>query len=434
MANEPIVKERPYVKLTFLSGSLANTDFGYLFTRFEFKGMVNGGYIVKITLADLGFNILSQLIEDGYFKETRRRPIPIKFQLSSGKNGTYPETATKPQIAIILDVKMRAKGGNLSHVSFTAIDPPSWYLNIGDASGGVWKGRVDQVIKQVVNKYAPGINVDVDRTVDSDKNKWWMMRMDPKTFISSLMEWSSSITQKKTQWLLTSDGYDLSIREQASFISRQRAFYRYFSRFGHSTISGVEIIGDNSLSILQSKLVTSGASAVSGQYLDRITDLDEKKVFVKDSRTENKQIPKTNDDQSFTKPNDTGPTNVGWTSITSIPEIYSAGDLGLKYDDYIDGKPRSLWLNMVNSLLRAKFTVLGHGEWSDSRGLGVDTIFIKWPCNKSDSGETYWWATGSWLVYGFHHKATSDGWSTDLYCARYDHDSNAKKVGGPNPE
>ncbi len=90
-----------------------------------------------------------------------------------------------------------------------------------------------------------------------------------------------------------------------------------------------------------------------------------------------------------------------------------------------------MWLNMVNTLLRAKFTVNGHGEWSECRGLGVDTIFVKWTTGKGENGERFWWTTGSWLVYGFHHVVDRGKWLTDLYCARFDSDSSSKKVGGP---
>jgi hypothetical protein len=294
----------------------------------------------------------------------------------------------------------------------------------------VWKGRVDQVIKKVVNKYAPLVNVDVGRTTDSEQNQWWMMRQDPKTFISSLMDWSASITQRKTQWLVEVDGYEMLIKEQAAISSKQRAFYRFFASSDHDTIAKVTLRADNALSAVQTKLVTAGLASISGQYLDRITDKKEEKVFIKDSRTSNKQIAKTNDNQSFTKPPDAESPRVGWSEITSIPEIYSAGDLGLRFDEYIDGRPRAMWLNMMNSLLRAKFNIIGHGEWSDCRGLGVDTVFIKWTCARGDSGQEFWWVAGNWLVYGFHHIVTPAGWNTDLYCARFDHDAAAKQVGG----
>lgn len=390
--------------------------------------MVNGGYIVRAVLLDTNFNLLDTLLEEGYFKETREHPVVLKFQILAGQTGEYPATATKVQTAILLSLNVNALPNDIAELEFVAIDPPSWYLNMGDASGGVWRGRVDQVMRQVVAKYAPTIIADIGRTIGSEQTPWWMYRQDPKTFLSSLMDWSSSITQRKTQWLVEVDGNYLAIKEQASFVSHQRAFYRYFASKDHDTILSAEIGADNALSIVQTQLVTAGAAAISGSYLDRVTDTQHDKVFVSDSRTGAKQIAKTNDDQSFSKPPEADPPRVGWSAVTSIPEIYSAGDLGLRYQDYIDGRPRAMWLNLTNALLRAKFTVLGHGEWSECRGLGVDTIFIKWTCGKGGNGERFWWATGHWLVYGFHHKVTPREWLTDLFCARQEHNAAGKKV------
>ncbi|RUP37662.1 MAG: hypothetical protein EKK63_14380 [Acinetobacter sp.] len=430
MANQPKVRERPHVRIMFQFGGLAGVDYGYLYTKLEFRGMVNGGYIVRAELGDPSFNLINKLIEEGYLKDTRSKPVPVKFQILSGDKGTYPETATRPQTAIILSLNVKTGPGDIGYIEFVAIDPPSWFLNMGDAAGSVFKGRVDQVIKKVINQYAPSVNADVGRTIDSEQNRFWMMRQDPKTFLSSLMDWSASITQRKTQWLVEVDGYDMLIKEQAALISRQRAFYRFFASSDHDTILKAALTADNALSAVQSKLVTSGCSAISGQYLDKITDEKEEKVFVKDSTTGNKQVAKANNEQSFTKPPDAKPTRVGWSAVTSIPELYSAGDLGLRLDEYVDGRPRAMWLNMVNNLLKAKFTTIGHGEWSDCRGLGVDTIFVKWTSGKGESGDEFWWVTGNWLVYGFHHIVTRAMWNTEVYCARFDYDAAARKVGG----
>lgn len=431
MAQEPQFKVRPTVKLEFDFGGLAGQDFGHLYKSFEFQGMVNGGYIIRATLFDTSYNLLTKLIEEGYFKETRTKPVPIKFQILAGVDGKFPETATRAgQTAIMLSIEAVGGPEDIAYIEFIAIDPPSWYLNMGDASGKVYKGRVDQVIRKVVGDYAPKVNVDVSKTTDSEHNKWWMMRQDPKTFIASFLDWSSSITQKKTHWLVESDGYNLNIKEQASITSKQRGFYRYFSNKDIDTISQFSLKADNALNVIQTKLVTAGLAAISGQYLDKITDVKEDKVFIKDSRTANKQIAKTDKDKSFTKPPDGKPSQVGWSQVSGVPEIYSAGDLGIPYDEYIDGRPRGLWLNMMNSLLRAKLTVLGHGEWSDCKGLGVDTVFLKWISAKAAEQDQFWWATGSWLIYGFHHTVTRGSWTTDLYVARFDYDSVAKKVGG----
>lgn len=429
MALEPKILAKPQMRISFNMGSIAGEDFGHLFRNCEFKGMVNGGYIVRVKLFDAHYNFLTKLIDEGYLEETRTKPVTIKFQLLQGPDGKFPETATRSQTAVVMSLQAIGGPADIANVELIAIDPPSWYLNRGDASGLSFKGRVDQVVKQVVEFYAPGINVEVGRTTDSEYNRWWMMRQDPKTFLSSLADWSSAITQRKTQWLFQMDGERLIIKEQGAMPSKQRGFYRYFSG-GIDTIRSVDIKADNALSLVQSMLVTAGTAAVSGHYLDRITDPRKRKVYVKDSTTSDKQIARVNSEQSFTKPEESYNSVAGWSAVTSIPEPYSAGDLGLQYDDYIDGRARGMWLNMTNALLRACFRVIGHGEWSSTEGLGVDTVFIKWTAGRRAEGKEYWWASGTWLVYGFHHVVSLGEWYTDLYCSRFDHDAAAKKVGG----
>lgn len=429
----PVSEARPQVSLKFYMPGAAQLDVGRFFSKFEFKAMLNGGYIIRAELYDASFNIQSELVKAGYFRESRTEPVLLEFQIRQGPSSAVPDGATKPQFAILLSMKAMGTGADVSQVEFVAMDPPSWFLNKGDAGGTVFKGRVDQVLRNVVNKYAPKVNVEVSRTTDSDQNKWWMMRQDPKSFISSIVDWSSSITQKKTQWLIASDGFNLAIKEQAQWVSQSRAYYKFKADGDRSSIYSWDLLSDNALSVVQSKLVAQGASAVSGLYLDRITDLNKQQVFASDKTTTNKITAKTNADQSFTKPTDADPTATGWSSIASIPEIYSAGDLGNQYSDYIDGRPRGMWLNMTNSLLRVKFEVIGHGVWSGGYGLGVDTIFIRWTQAASTlfpNNDFHWWMTGNWLVYGFHHKVSRKRWVTDLYCARFDHDATGLKVGG----
>lgn len=410
------------------------------FFKVDFKAMVNGGYILKAELYDWNFAINSELVKRGYFKKSRTEPLLVEFQLLHGAESQPPEQATKVQYAYVISLKASGSSGDRGMIEFVAMDPPSWLLNCGDAFGGCFKGRVDEVMRQVISRYgvAAGsgiirrINANISKTTDSPNNKWWMMRQDPKTFISSLLDWSSSVTEGRTHWLVESDGDQFNILEQSKSVSRQRAYYRYYS--GESTnIRNWEFLSDNALSSVQTKLLAQGASALSGIYLDRTTDKSEEIVYVKDATTKNKQIASVDDWQSTSKPPDGKPPKAGWTSISCIPEIGSAGEIGKKYSEYIDGRPRGMWLNMINSLLRTRITIPGHGIWSDCVGLGVDTIFLRWVQIKTD-GEQEWWMTGNWIVYGFHHKVTRGGWSTELYCARYDYDATAKKVGSSNPK
>lgn len=409
-------------KLIVGGGGLEQPIDPELFISFEYRAMLSDGYIVHVEINDPGFVIYNQLIQIGYHSSVREMPIVFKFKIVNNNDGGVNGVSndTKEQTAIIVALKTITGTNDSASYKFIAIDPPSWYLNVGDGNGGVFTGKVSDVIREVCEKYAPNVQVDVSDTIDSDRNKWWMMRLDPKTFIMSLLDWSSSITKKKSQWIVASDGYKLRIKEQAGIPSKNVRVY------DRRNIINIEIASDNSLSIVQTNLLTQGASSVSGSYLDRITDNDRNTVYVNDSNTSSKKIARTESGRSFDKPPDNGdPPIVGKTTIQGIPEIYSAGDIGLRYEEYVDGRPRGMWLDLANALIRMKLKVLGDGKWFDSMNLGVDTIYISWGI---DTGK-FWWATGYWLVYGFHHRLTRQRWTTEIYCARFDHDSMADKVG-----
>ena len=175
------------------------------------------------------------------------------------------------------------------------------------------------------------------------------------------------------------------------------------------------------------RIISQGLSSVSGSYLDPITDQKKDTTVVKDSTTNKKVIANATDENSFTKANE---QIIGASSIASIPEYYSAGDLGLNYDNYIDGRARDLWLGLTRNLVRCKFRVLGHGEWSDGFGLGIDTIKILWMGAAKEIGEPSpeWFLSGNWIVYGFKHDMTPNGWVTDIYAARFDHDASGTKA------
>ncbi len=111
------------------------------------------------------------------------------------------------------------------------------------------------------------------------------------------------------------------------------------------------------------------------------------------------------------------------TSIIAVPE-HSAGDVGIKYGDYIDGRARGLFLNMLGLVMRMRLRVTGEHKLDDSSKLGVSTLTVSW---QDIDGEPYF-LSGRWLIYGFHHIVSRDGWWTDIYIARLDHDASAKKI------
>lgn len=435
----PRAQARPQVYLAFdFDTGLPFADIGPFLSSFEYKAMVNGGYIIRGKFFDTNFNRLDTLIDSGYFENTRdaSKNVLVHFKLRWGpeQEAKHPDSATLLRQACLLTLKHSgANASDIGLLEFVAIDPPSYYLNMGNAGGQAYRGKASQVMQQVIKEYAPTIDLSISETIDSEHNKWWLHRQDPKTFLSSMIDWSSSITKGKTHWMFNPRDFSLSLKEQAEYTSRDRGYYTMLADANTSDIKSWDLLADHGLSLTQTKLITQGASAISGQYLDKITDPDETALFAKDSRTPNKLIAKTRADRTFTKPPDdagVGPSQIGWSSISGIPEIGSAGEIGLDYRDYIDGRPRGMFLNMINSVMRAKFTLIGHGEWTDCDGLGVDTVYVHWTKAKTQiENKPHYWMTGNWIVYGFHHRLTPAFWYTDLYCARFDHDAIARKVG-----
>lgn len=406
----PLAAIAPTMSISIADGQ----DIGGNFTKFEWASFVNGGYIIRARISDPFFNYLKNLAVRGYLKEGREKETPVKFKIQ-GNQGNE----TKQRLAFMTDLQAHGvnEGGE---IEFVAIDPPSFWLNEGTAEGKVYKGRVSDVIKQVINEFAPGISkVDITKTTDNDTNKWYMMRQDPHTFIRSLLDWSAGVTPRHTSWIVASVDDEINIKEQADLVGQDFGVY-YINRNGNAPGDALQfdMLADNFVSPLQTKLITSGISAISGQFLDKITDTGEQKVIVKDENTSNKVNTNITPKQGFAKP------HKKWaTSVMAVPE-HSAGDLGVQYDKYIDGRARGLFMNMLNLVMRVKVRVTGEPKLHDSSDLGVSTATLTW---QDIDGEPYF-LSGRWILYGFHHIVTRDHWVTDLYLARLDYDANAKKV------
>jgi hypothetical protein len=383
-------------------------DIGGHVTQFEWSSFINGGYVVKASVQDPYFNILTETSKK-YLSDGRNKETEIKFKLkwADGK-----ETDKITAYMTSLQSFGEGEGGVLE---FIAIDPPTFKLNEGKGDGKVYEGKVSDVIKKVCEEV--GVKVEVSDTQDNSKNVWPMMRQDPKTFIRSLLDWSASITKNKTHWIVASVDDKLIIKEQADLKSKDFGVYHYnMNKHTGSDILKYELMADNFVSPLQTKLITSGISAISGQFIDDKSLKD--KTIVEDKNTDKKANVNITAYEGFKKP------SKEWaTSIKSIPE-HNGGELGIKYSDYIDGRARGMFLNMLNLVMRMKITITGEPEMDDSSELGVSKCTISW---KNIDGEPYF-LSGKWLVYGWHHIIDCSKWITDVYLSRIDYDASAKKV------
>jgi hypothetical protein len=430
----PLPSSKPIVKLKFNFEIEKGFDTDTYFLSCDFKGMVNGGYMVVVKLIDPDLNVFDALTKRGFLQAARSKQLTFNFQILGSEEGRFPESATKPQTATILGFKSIVADGPTNQIEIVAIDPVSYALNMGVASGQALTGSIDQVIKEVVNTAGANINLDITKFKGNNKMHWYMMRQDPKSFILSILDWASSLTESRSQILVGVDGYNMQIKDQSRLVSRQRGFYR---RFGNGdddfdSIIQYTVLANSSLSALEGKLTTYGASSSSGFYLDRGMDGQDRFLTVADDQTDTKYVPKIDETRGFTKPNTGpigGPPSIGYTAIPAIPELFSGGELGAPYYSYIDGRARNIYHGLLNSLMKIKLRVMGHGEFSDTMGLGADTIFIQMRRPTAEDDEGFMWVSGNWLVYGFHHRIANSTWTTDLLCARLDHDAAGRKVG-----
>ena len=392
------------------------------FHRFEWKSFTNGGYIIRAKIDDPYWNILREMAQS-YLRDGRQNPTPIEWVIS-WPNGN--KTDKRQAFLTDLDTRGIHAGGTLE---FIAVDPPSFCLNAGNVDGSVYEGNIKEVIEQVVQRYAPGISIQVSETDDYNRNKWWMMRQDPKTFIMSLLEWSASITQKKTNWIVASKDTELIIKEQAELKGEDFGIFSVnVDSPGIEDIRDFQFLGDNFLTAFQTKLLTHGISSVSEKYLDKITDEDEEFIHVKDENTSDKKNTQFGQDRGFKKPKDIlnfdeGFSSSGGTAVMAVPE-FNAGDIGIVYEDWIDGRARTQFLNMLKMVMRLKLRLNGDPEFDDSTKLGVSTCTVQW----FDADGANFFLSGRWLIYGWHHVVTRKDWYTDLYLARLDFDANAQTV------
>ncbi|MHA2404389.1 MAG: hypothetical protein ACXADH_15430, partial [Candidatus Kariarchaeaceae archaeon] len=163
MANSPKAKAKPQVYFNVYQGDNENAvslsgDIGDSLVSLEMQAMANGGYTIRGRFADLNFNLYNKLIEEGYFKNARQKPMKVQFRCKWDFNAKTPESSTKLIIAFLISVEtVQPEADDRNLIEFVAIDPPSWYLNAGDASGKCYTGNIGSVMQQVVKDYSPSL-------------------------------------------------------------------------------------------------------------------------------------------------------------------------------------------------------------------------------------------------------------------------------------
>ena len=394
-------------------------NIGAQLLAFEWKAFVNSGYIIRAKFSDPYFRIFKEIgATKSYLSKARNGPTEVTFKIGWRGGDPGKETMSETRLAYISDLDQY---GRFDHAQFefVAVDPPSFWLNAGFGEGKVYKGNITKVIKDVVSDFAPDINVQVTETDDDKNGIWPMMRQDPKSFIQSMTDWSANLVPDKTQWLTVSKDTDLYIKEQSDLLANKKHYGHYNIAFNADKANDIRdfaLLTNNFLSIYQNSVVTQGISTVSGKFIDKKTDNE--KVEIKDDNTSNKINTKIDQDKGFNKP------TCKWaTSINAIPE-HSAGDIGVKYEDYIGGRARQLYLNMLPMVMRLKVSLDGDPKYDDPSKIGVSTLTLNW----KDFNDEDFFLSGKWIVYGFHHKVTPQDWTVDVYLYRLDHNASAKPI------
>lgn len=411
--------------------------------RMEWTSFVNSGYMVTIELNDQNHMTLKKLVEgDGenptlkFLKDARRKPLPVYFSFDkAGGASTNPDKKkSKGHLAYVTDMQGHGFGQD-ARLIIKAIDPPSFRLNAGVASAKVYKGKLggeEGVIAQVVKEYAPDITAKVSKTNDNKSNKFAMMRMDPKTFIGSLLDWSASTSDDRSRWIVSSKDTVINIKKESDLEGQHLGIYSVAlaKSPGPRDVEWWNVNLNNILSSYQTEITTGGISATSGIYIDATID----SAVVKDENTENKRNVKEGPDRAFAKPgsSENWPLGVPRTFVMSVPE-HNAGDVGIDYKDYIDGRARQTFMSMLNMVMRINVEIIGEENANSSELLGVSTCTLTWEDVSGESNKNYF-LSGNWIVYGFNHYYTkSTGrWTTKLYLYRIDYDAKAKYLKTPS--
>lgn len=405
-------------------------DIGPLCYKLHWSSFLNNGYQLTASIDDPGFKILNKLnVDSGYF----RSGMACKFKARCRLKTMKPEVENQTPFVefYVTSLEDSSNSSDRASFTFTAVDKPSWMLNANPASGKAYRGSISEVIRQVVNEFAPGVELDIANTNDSNQNIWYTFRQSPKNMILRLMKYGSAILASKGRWVISSESPDiLRVVDQSKAGSERRGFYMWpRAETGNEKNAGIIIsysaIKQNAWARFMAEVYSAGISTATGLYLDKVTDEDELYTKINDENTPNKLKTKVPVNRAFSKPQDSEPPEIGKTFIPAIPELYSAGEIGLKYRDYLSGTGRQLYLDNLYGINKMYFDTVGQGSFYDGKGLGSDTITLEF----LGTDNLPFYPQGDWILHGFKHRFISGQWRTRLYLTRTHQDSVGKTVG-----
>lgn len=409
---------------------LDGVEIGYYCNKFEWVCFINGGHRVTASFKDTYQNVLDRsMIEKLLEKAKSIDGIDVTvrvwqdYQRKVGK-----KTAQRKFKVLTLNSYLLGSITDAT-LELVCIDQASWILNRGKCDGHAYKGKIGGdggVIAQIINKHAGGIEAQVDDTNDNEKNTWWDLRLDPKTIISSLVEWSSSITINKTPLVIHCQDNEFKCREWANLpptktngkkfhVAHRKGFPQEWTNRGE-----LQILSNNLLAPAATRLYTGSISAVTGLYVAKDNEiLTPEQRWADDISTGNKLSPIISSDQGYKKH-----INESGTFIEPVPE-HNNGDVGLKYQDYSVGRARDWFIKTIYTTMRVKITIEpGDTDFDDVYACGRDRIFLEVIDLK---GKPYY-INGPWLLYGFRHLCDWEHWKTELLLSRIEYDAAKRPI------
>lgn len=405
--------------------------------KFEWSSKVNSGYAIVAEIIDPNFALFDSISKSNslnYLEEGRQKPTKIEWQFFHISN---PSLKTEKRIAYLVSLELKGTGQSAAF-SFYGQDPPTFLLSAGVADGRVYRGKIggkNGVISKCIKEFTKlkdkeesEIKVDVTETNDSENGIWPMFRMDPKTYIRSLLEWSSPLTKnKESRWIISCNDDKINIKKASDLKGKDLGVYTLTStNLLSNDIIKWNINMYNFMTQYQARLVSCGISSTTGNLIEAVVD---------DKNTKNKvtSLKKgEGKDRAFTKPKSgkDWPVDLPATFIRSIPE-HSGGEVYKKYADYIDGRARQIFDDMLSNITRMTICVAGMEKVDTSDLLGVSTCTLNWPKASNEP----WFVHGKWIVDGFVHKysRTDQGglWQTFLSLYRIDWDAEAIELSPP---